>query len=321
LIFWINLPIGALAFFMVHTRLKGLPQIKRDHRLDVLGAVMITSATVAFMLVLTLGGARLAWTSPIILSLGLIGALLSAALIAHLRRAPEALIPLDIFRNEVVGTATASIFFSMFAFIGSTVYLPIYFEFVTGKDSTVAGAGLIALVGGSVLGATIAGRAMPRVVHYKRIAVVGLCFAIAALAGLSLFAPSLGFWQAEALVLVLGIGAGTLFPTATVCVQNAVDRRDLGIATATLAFLRTFGSAIGVALMGAVIIGFGVVTDEGFSPTGFAVDPELAQRAGHAFAVLFGLQAVTLAISLGCFVMMEERPLRGSAPGVTALAE
>jgi EmrB/QacA subfamily drug resistance transporter len=321
LIFWINLPIGALAFFMVHTRLKGLPQIKRDHSLDVLGAVMITSATVAFMLVLTLGGARLAWSSPIILSLGLIGALLSAALIAHLRRAPEALIPLEIFRNEVVGTATASIFFSMFAFIGSTVYLPIYFEFVTGKDSTVAGAGLIALVGGSVLGATIAGRGMPRVVHYKRIAVVGLCFAIAALVGLSLLAPRLGFWQAEGLVLVLGIGAGTLFPTATVCVQNAVDRRDLGIATATLAFLRTFGSAIGVALMGAVIIGFGVVTDEGLSQTGFAVDPELAQRAGHAFAVLFALQAVALAISLGCFLMMEERPLRGSAPSVPAMAE
>jgi hypothetical protein len=120
---------------------------------------------------------------------------------------------------------------------------------------------------------------------------------------------------------VLGIGAGTLFPTATVCVQNAVDRRDLGIATATLAFLRTFGSAIGVALMGAVIIGFGVVTDEGLSQTGFAVDPELAQRAGHAFAVLFALQAVALAISLGCFLMMEERPLRGSAPSVPAMAE
>jgi EmrB/QacA subfamily drug resistance transporter len=321
LIFWINLPIGALAFFMTHTRLQGLPQIRRNHRLDVLGAVLITSATVAFMLVLTLGGARLAWTSPIILSLGLVGALLSAVLIAHLKRAPEALIPLDIFRNEVVGTATASIFFSMFAFIGSTVYLPIYFEFVTGKDSTVAGAGLIALVGGSVIGATIAGRAMPRVVHYKRIAVVGLYFAIAALALLSFFAPSLNFWQAEALVLVLGVGAGTLFPTATVSVQNAVDLRDLGIATATLAFLRTFGSALGVALMGAIIIGFGVVTDEGFSQTAAAFDPAVAKTAGQAFSVMFAMQAVALAISLACFLKMEERPLRGSAPSAPVLAE
>ncbi|WP_158816377.1 MDR family MFS transporter [Methylocapsa sp. S129] len=322
LIFWINLPIGALAFFMTHTRLKGLPQIRRDHRLDVLGAALITSATVALMLVLTLGGARLAWTSPIILALALAAALLTAMLLVHLRRAPEALIPLDIFRNEVVGTATASIFFSMFAFIGSTVYLPIYFEFVLGKDSTVAGAGLIALVGGSVIGATIAGRTMPRIVHYKRVATIGLCFAIIALAALSLFASGLSFWQAETLVFVLGIGVGPLFPTATVSVQNAVDRRDLGVATATLAFLRTFGSALGVALMGAVVIGFGIVTDAGVPQSAGAIfDPELAQRAGLAFTVMFALQGLALAISLACFLMMEERPLRGSTPSVAALAE
>jgi EmrB/QacA subfamily drug resistance transporter len=321
LIFWINLPIGAVAFVMTHYRLRGLPQVKRDHRLDLSGAALIMGATVALMLVLTLGGARLAWTSPIILALGAAAGVLAAALIVHLRRAPEGLIPLDIFRNEVVGTATASIFFSMFAFIGSTVYLPIYLEFVIGEDSTVAGAGLIALVGGSVIGATIAGRAMPRLVHYKRIAVVGLCFAIVALVLLSVFASSLNLWTAEALVFALGLGVGPLFPTATVSVQNAVDQRDLGIATATLAFLRTFGSALGVALMGAVVIGFGVVTATSLSQTGGAFDPEMAKRAGLAFTVMFALQGLALAISLACFLMMEERPLRGSAPKVAALAE
>jgi EmrB/QacA subfamily drug resistance transporter len=321
LIFWINLPIGALAFFMTHTRLKGLPQARRDHRLDVLGAALITSATVALMLVLTLGGARLLWSSPIILALGLLAGALTAILIVHLRRAPEALIPLDIFRNEVVGTATAAIFFSMFAFIGSTVYLPIYLEFVIGKDSTVAGAGLIALVGGSVIGATIAGRAMPRLVHYKRPAIVGLAIAIGAMALLSFFAPSLNFWQAETLVLALGLGVGPLFPTATVSVQNAVDPRDLGVATATLAFLRTFGSALGVALMGAVLIGFGIVTDAGLPGSGGALASHGVERAGAAFSVMFALQGLALAISLACFLMMEERPLRGSAPAAPALAE
>jgi MFS family permease len=321
LIFWINLPIGVLAFFMTHTRLKGLPQIRRDHRLDIFGAALITSATVALMLVLTLGGARLAWTSPIILALGLMAALLTAILLVHLRRTPEGLIPLDIFRNEVVGTATASIFFSMFAFIGSTVYLPIYLEFVIGEDSTVAGAGLIGLVGGSVIGAAVAGRVMPHIVHYKRVTVVGLCFAIGALAGLSFFASRLSFWPAEALVLLLGLGVGPLFPTATVCVQNAVDRRDLGVATATLAFLRTFGSALGVALMGAVLIGFGIVTDSGLPQTGVVSDPEVTKQAGFAFALMFALQGLALAISLACFLMMEERPLLGSTSSAPALAE
>ena len=319
LIFWINLPIGALAFAMTHYRLQGLPQIKRDHRLDILGAALLTSATVALMLVLTLGGARLPWSSPILVALGGGACILAAALIVHLRRAPEGLIPLDIFRNEVVGTATATIFFSMFAFIGSTVYLPIYLEFVMGVDSTVAGAGLIALVGGSVIGATIAGRAMPRVVHYKRVGVVGLCLGIAALALLSAYASALNFWTAEALVLALGLGVGPVFPIVTVSVQNAVDQRDLGIATATLAFLRSFGSAIGVALMGAVVIGFGVVTATGLPRTGAAFDPEMVNRAGRAFTAMFALEGLALAIALVCFVMMEERPLRGSTPSVVVV--
>jgi hypothetical protein len=73
--------------------------------------------------------------------------------------------------------------------------------------------------------------------------------------------------------------------------------------------------------MGAVIIGFGIVTDQGLSQTSVAFDRELARTAGHAFSVMFALQALALAISLGCFLMMEERPLRGSAPGMPALAE
>jgi MFS family permease len=242
------------------------------------------------------------------------------ALVVHLRRAPEGLIPLDIFRNEVVGTATATIFFSMFAFIGSTVYLPIYLEFVFGEDSTVAGAGLIALVGGSVIGATIAGRAMPRLVHYKRVGIAGLCLGLVAVALLSIFASSLNLWTAEALVLALGLGVGPVFPTVTVSVQNAVDQRDLGIATATLAFLRSFGSAMGVALLGAVLIGFGVVTAVGLPETAAAFDPDTARRAGLAFSAMFAVSGLALAIALVCFLMMEERPLRGSTP-TAALAE
>jgi MFS family permease len=208
----------------------------------------------------------------------------------------------------------------MFAFLGSTVYLPIYMEFVIGSDSTVAGAGLIGLVGGSVVGATIAGRLMPRLLHYKRLTIFGLVFAIAGYAALSFLAPVLNYWQAETLVLGIGLGIGTLFPTATVCVQNAVDHRDLGVGTATLAFLRTFGAALGVALMGAVLIGFGVVTDAGLPAGKAAFDPHLAERAGVAFQAMFALQGLALAISLVCFILMEERPLRGSSPA-PALAE
>jgi EmrB/QacA subfamily drug resistance transporter len=315
-IFWINVPLGAFAALITSGTLRGLPQITRDHRLDILGSLLMTCATVALMLLLTLGGVRLAWTSMPILTLGLAALFLSVWLVAHLARDAEPLIPLDIFRNEVVGVATIAIFFSMFAFVGSTAYLPMYFMYVMGADPTLAGAGLIALLGGSVIGANSAGRYMPRFEHYKRMPIAGLSVAFVALLLLSAFAPNLQFWQAETLVLIMGIGIGPLFPTATVAVQNAVDPRDLGIATATLAFLRTFGSAISVALIGAIVLGFGVNSELGIAGQAAAGASEIAERAGQAFIIVFAVQAAAVAISLACILVMEEKPLRGAAPAV-----
>ena len=90
---------------------------------------------------------------------------------------------------------------------------------------------------------------------------------------MSALAPYLNFAAAQVLVLGLGLGLGPLFPTTTVSVQNAVDPRDLGIATATLAFLRTFGSALGVAAFGAIIFAFGLVANEGGGPPAGASAP------------------------------------------------
>jgi MFS family permease len=272
------------------------------------------------MLLLTLGGVKYAWTSPPMLLLAGVGALLTAGFVIDMARAKEPLIPLGIFRNEVVGSASMSMFFAMLAFVGITVYLPIYLEFALGMAPTESGAGLIVLLAGSVLGANTTGRYMPRVVHYKRMALVGLACAVLASATLSLLAQRLSFWQVEALMLAVGVGVGAVFPTLTVSVQNAVDPRDLGIGTATLGFLRSLGGAIGVAALGAVVLAYGVVSDAGLAQAGAVFDPELARRAGEAFVGVFALQGAALVLSLIFLVMMEERPLRGPSHKAGALA-
>ena len=321
LIFWINLPVGALAFLMTNRALKVLPQVKRDHRLDIVGAVLIVGATSAFLLLLTLGGVRYAWTSPMALVLAAFAVLLTIGFVVDMARAKEPLIPLGIFRNEVVGSATVSMFFAMFAFVGITVYLPIYLEFALGMAPTASGAGLIVLLAGSVAGANTTGRFMPHVVHYKRMAVVGLICAIIASAALSFFAERLNFWQVESLMLAVGVGVGAIFPTLTVSVQNAVDPRDLGIGTATLAFLRSLGGAIGVAALGAVVLAYGLVSDSGLAHAGAAFDPDLARRAGEAFVAVFALQSAALVASLAFLVLMEERPLRGPTQQLAVAVE
>ena len=97
---------------------------------------------------------------------------------------------------------------------------------------------------------------------------------------------------------------GPLFPTTTVAVQNAVDPRDLGIATATLAFLRTFGSALGVAAFGAIIFAFGLVAVEGGGHRpAIGVRADLAALAGDAFRAAFAAMALAAAIALGFFAL------------------
>jgi len=128
----------------------------------------------------------------------------------------------------------------------------------------------------------------------------------AGLAGLALLAPWLNIWGALGMVLIYGLGLGTLFPTLTVSVQNAVDPRDMGAATATLAFVRSLGSALGVAVFGAVIFAYGL------GEPGAGVKPDPIE-ALTAFRVAFGLMAAAIALSFAFFAAMEERPLRGPA--------
>ncbi len=118
LIFWINLPLGAVALALSERTLRKLPRVHRDHRLDVTGAVLIVAATVALLLALTWGGTALPWGSPEILALIGGSLLLFVAFGWHLTRIEEPLIPPRVLKDPVIATATGSIFFSSIAFVG-----------------------------------------------------------------------------------------------------------------------------------------------------------------------------------------------------------
>ena len=310
-IFWLNLPIGGVAFVACERLLRNLPQARRPHRLDWWGGALVIGATVALMLMLTLGGDMLPWRSPIVVGLGAAAVVLTAAFVAHLKRAPEPLIPLSIFANRVVDKASLSMFFGMFVYVAAVVYFPLYFEICLGLDPTAAGIGLIVVLGASVIGSNFTGLNLPKMRRYKVMGYIGLPAAVVALAALSALAAHLNIWGAEALILVYGLGLGTLFPTLTVSVQNAADPRDMGAATATLAFVRSLGSALGVAVFGAVIFAYGL----GEKSVGAGADPA---AAAAAFRAAFALMAVATAACLAFFAVMEERPLRGPVAATAA---
>jgi EmrB/QacA subfamily drug resistance transporter len=315
-IFWINLPLGALAYFMTNDILKRLPRHERPHKLDVIGAGLMIVATVALLLALSWGGGTYAWRSAEIL--GLVGLSIAAwaLFVVRLMRAEEPFIPLAVMFNPVVATGTATNFFVMGTLVGLSIYVPIYFEAVAGLTASQSGLALIALMGGTVTGAQIAGRIMAWTPRYKLGPLVGLVVSIAALAVLAMTASWQPLWAVEVLLALTGLGLGTIFPVTTVAVQNAVEPHQLGTATASFNFFRSLGSAILVAVFGAIFIGGLGLGGRAIGSLSALVDEVAAQGKAIApvFGIVFGAGALTLAIGLVAFIGMEERPLRGRGP-------
>jgi EmrB/QacA subfamily drug resistance transporter len=320
-IFWLNLPLAALAVLMTNETLKKLPYARRDHKLDFLGAGLVVLATVALLLALALGPQpQWGWTSPAVLGLFGGAAVLAAVIARHLLSTPQPLIPLEVLGNRVVLAGTFSVFFAMAAFIGLIVYIPLFLQQVLGMSTSASGAALVGYMLGTVLGASIAGQTMARIKHYKRLPLAGLALGCLGLAWIAWRAASLTFWECEAVLILVGFGSGFQFPVTTVAVQNAVDPRDIGVVTGVLAFLRALGSSIGIAAVGAVGAASGIAVGLGES-AGSVVAPVAQHTSGTAFTPVFAAASLSLALGFAMLALMPELVLRGRAPAGAAAAK
>jgi EmrB/QacA subfamily drug resistance transporter len=311
LIFWINLPLGFLAFLMTNNVLKRLPRHERRHRLDIAGAALMVAATIALLMALTWGGTRYPWFSQPIVGLLAASAAFWLLFVIRLMTAREPFLPLPVLLNPVVGIGTASVTCVFGTMIGLTIFVPLYFEVVLGLSASESGLGLIPQLAGTVVGSTATGRAMVNLRHYKRMPVVGLGLAIAALAVLAVAPAQLPFSVICMLLGIIGIGMGTLFPVTTVSVQNAVAPYQLGTATGAMNFFRSLGGALMVSIFGAIVLG-GSGSQGRPRITLETLAAELAQAdLAGGFKWVFAAAACCLAIGLLCLIIMEERPLRG----------
>ena len=314
-IFWINLPLGAGALAMTYGVLKRLPRHERPHKLDVIGALLMAFAATTLLLALSWGGSTYAWTSPQVIGL-IVATVVSWGLFAwRLLSAGEPFVPLAVMLNPVVGTGTASNFFVVGTMVGLTIFVPIYFEAIVGLSASQSGLALIALMGGTVTGAQVAGRIMAWTEHYKRGPLVGLVVAAIGMTVLAWGSGRLPLWQIEVLLAICGVGMGTIYPVTTVSIQNAVEPHQLGTATATYNFFRSLGSAILVAVFGTIFLsGLGVGGQSAGSLERLvAIAARNGTPIGPVFTMIFGAAAITLVIGFLCFLAMEEKPLKGHA--------
>ncbi|UVK37167.1 MFS transporter [Mesorhizobium sp. AR10] len=305
LIFWINIPLGLAAMAIINKPLKKLPIAAKHHRIDGLGAVLLVVATALLLLALNWGGSTYPWMSREILGLVACSAVFWAVFALRLMRAAEPLISLEVLGNPIVLAGTLSMFLLQAANIGLAVYLPVYLQAIVGLSVSDSGIAMLGLLLGTVAGATFSGRMVPRFTHYKRIAMVGVLFAIVSLGLLALVAGHASLLLVEVLTICIGLGSGTTFPVATVSVQNAVDRVHLGVATGVLTFLRSLGSALGVAMLGAIALGYGLpLAGEGTPAAGQII-------SAVPFMMIFLVAAAILLLAFVTLALMPEKQLRG----------
>jgi EmrB/QacA subfamily drug resistance transporter len=320
-IFWINVPLGLLAFALTNKLLRKLPRHDRPHRLDILGAALMALATTLLMLALNGEGAAIGkgsfWFAA------LIGAsiVMWALFALRIRLAAEPLVPLRVLANPIVRSAAIASSLGVGTNVAMTIYVPIYLQAEMKLSASQSGIALIPLMAGGVIGAMISGRTMARVRHYKRLPLVGLALATLAMGAVAILGTRLTLIPFVAIIGVSAVALGTLFPVATVAIQNAVAHQDLGIATASMNFFRQLGGAILVAVYGAIIVGgasgASATSVEELSRNATASGTDLA----FLFQLVFAVAAAGFAIALAAFAVMEELPLRGTRPGAGSVVE
>jgi EmrB/QacA subfamily drug resistance transporter len=299
--FFVNLPIGLLALAGLRRRLPAVAVERPDHPLDALGAALLAGATGAVMLVCIWGGSRYAWDSAAIVALIGVAGVLSAALVARERRARDPIVPLHLLRTRTVAVVSGALFLATAALFSITVFVPLYLQTTTGATPTEAGLLLAPAMLAITVSTTLSGRSIARTGRYKRFPVAGLALMTAALALLAAVAAEPSQLATGVALAVFGLGFGMVTQVLITAVQNGVERRELGIATATTGFFRALGGAVGAAVLGAVF-------------------------ASHD-DVIGGVQAVFLVaapiagLALIAVLLLEEVPLKGDAPSGAAVAK
>jgi EmrB/QacA subfamily drug resistance transporter len=313
LIFWINLPLGVAAACLVNRALKRLPRNDRWHELDILGAGLMMLGAVSALLALTWGGTRYPWGSPQIVGLFALAVLFALAFRWRIGHAKEPYLPLPILRNTVVRMGAASSACAMGVAIGLTVFVPFYYQLVHKLSVTNSGFALIPLALMTTPGSIMAGRAMMYLTHYKRVTLACMILAMLATAYLAWRPQTSPVIVIMALALV-GTGIGSVYPLATVCIQNAVQPYQMGTATGVMNFFRALNASLAVAVMGAIMLaGFGVSPDRAGGAEAMIAAGVASGEAAHVFRWVFAAAATFLAIGVVALIRMPEHPLRGGS--------
>jgi EmrB/QacA subfamily drug resistance transporter len=248
-VFFVNLPVGAIVLLTVHRYLPAYHATSGRPRIDYRGATLFTSALVPILIGLT-NKQSADWTDPAVGGLIGLGLLLVVAFVWVESRAAEPIVPLELFRNRSFTVSVASVFLAAFGFFAAVVFLPRWYQVVTGASATVSGYEMLPLLGGVIISAVASGQIVARTGRYRLLAFGAL---IVLGSGLTLLTqlradtplPILWAWM-----FTTGLGMGPVFSVFPLVVQNSVPVSRIGAATSNLTFFQQVGGSVGLAITG-----------------------------------------------------------------------
>ncbi|ANW20396.1 MDR family MFS transporter [Streptomyces clavuligerus] len=331
-VFYINLPIGAVALLVIAAVLH-IPVRSTPHTIDYLGTFLIAAVATCLVLVASLGGTTWAWDSPQIIGLTLLGLILLAVFIPVERRAAEPVLPLRLFRIRTFTLVAVISFIVGFAMFGAMTYLPTFLQVVHGITPTLSGVHMLPMVAGLLLASTASGQIVSRTGRWKVFPILGTGITAIGLLLLHRLTEYSTTWEMSVYLFVFGTGLGLVMQVLVLVVQNSVRYEDLGVATSGATFFRSIGAAFGVAVFGTIFsnglrglladalagrpVPAGAAAEIAADPKAIAkLPPGLRMPVKHAFAeaitnvFLDAVPVVLLAFVVAWF--LKEDPLRGS---------
>jgi EmrB/QacA subfamily drug resistance transporter len=310
-VFYVNVPLGIGAFAVIASVLE-LPVERITASIDYVGAALLTAGVTALLLATVWGGQEYAWSSGVILGLLATSVGLLVLFVLQERRAAEPILPPRLFRDPVFSVVSASLFIATCSLFAAIVFIPIFLQVVVGHTATGSGLLLLPLMVASTASTVVSGRLIVATGRYKLFPVAGLALMAAGLALLATMHRDTSETTVSLYMLVFGVGFGMVTQVLVLAIQNSVERRDLGTATASANFFRALGGSIGVAIFGAVF------TAHAVDARSVQSGPErLRQLPGVVAAVADGVHWVYVvaapiaALGFGITLLLREYPLRG----------
>ncbi|HEY4768468.1 MAG TPA: MFS transporter, partial [Candidatus Limnocylindria bacterium] len=248
-VFFVNLPIGAVALVIIWRLLPPIRHPERARSIDYLGSVVFAAALVPILIGLT-NKRTLEWNDPWVGGLILVGMAFSALFVWVESRASEPILPLSLFRNRSISVSLIAVFLASFGFFGAIIFIPLWFQTVLGSSATQSGYQILPLLAGLIISSVVSGQVISRTGRYRWLIVVAMALVAAGLALMTQLRGDTSLSEMWLWMVVAGMGIGPSLAAFTIVVQNAAPFAQLGAATGALTFFRQVGGTVGLAIGG-----------------------------------------------------------------------